>query len=71
MLVMVLIMGESCRDMTDHSTTSHLSLDHESILKAHFKAIDEAPEIEKKLQGSTRLSFHLERIKHLAVKTGK
>jgi len=52
--------------VTDHSTTSHLPLDHESILKALFNAIDTAAGIDKQLQGSTRLSFHLDRIKHLA-----
>lgn len=52
--------------MTDHSTTSHLPIDHESILTALFKAIDSAAEADKEFQGSTRLSFHLERIKNLA-----
>jgi hypothetical protein len=52
--------------VTDHSTTSHLPIDQESLLKALLKAIDTAAEIDKKLQGSTRLSFHLERIKQLA-----
>jgi hypothetical protein len=52
--------------LTDHSTTSHLPLDHESILKTLFEAIDSAAEMDKKLQGATRLSMHLERIKHLA-----
>lgn len=52
--------------MTDHSTTSHLPIDHESILTALFKAIDSAVEVDKELQGSTRLAFQLERIKNLA-----
>lgn len=52
--------------MTDHSTTSRLPIDHDSILMALFKAIDSAAEVDKELQGSTRLSFHLDRIKHLA-----
>jgi hypothetical protein len=52
--------------MTDHSTTSHLPLDHESILTALFKAIDSAAEVDKELHGSTRLSFHLDHIKTLA-----
>ena len=54
--------------MTDYTMTSrtHLTLDHKSILRALLEAIDSAADIDKKLQGSTILSLHLERIKHLA-----
>ncbi len=52
--------------MTDHATTTNPPLDHESILKTLFDAIDSAAEADKKLHGCMRLSMHLERIKHQA-----
>jgi hypothetical protein len=52
--------------VTDHSTTSHLPLDHVSVLKALFDAIDSAADIGKKPQSSNILAFRLERIKYLA-----
>ena len=51
--------------MTDHSWTTHLSLDRASVLKALFKAIDLVMAIDKKAHGYTLLSFHMDRIKHL------
>lgn len=54
--------------MIDHTTTSHLYLDRESIFDTLCEAIDSAVEMDRKLQGSTGLSIHLERIKHLADK---
>jgi len=48
------------------TTHTHLTLDHKSILRALLEAVDSAADIDKKLQVSTRLSLHLERINHLA-----